>query len=91
MCIFSTDDYKTFFASKNATTASGLRLVSRIFSNFRFYQRWRPPPMRRCANKSQAAIGKYDDLRTMVKKMETKVTRFSDLAKTILQGTLKGK
>ena len=45
--------------------------------------------------KIQAAIGKYDELLTLVKKRKLRwfghVSRSSGLAKTILQGTLKGK
>ena len=45
--------------------------------------------------KIQAAIGEYDELRTLVKKRNLRwfghVSRSSGLAKTILQGTVKGK
>ena len=45
--------------------------------------------------KIQAAIGEYDKLLTLVKKRKLRrfgnVSRFSGLAKTILQGTVKGK
>ena len=45
--------------------------------------------------KIQAAIGKYDELLTLVKKRKLRwfgrVSRSSGLAKTILQGTVKGK
>ena len=45
--------------------------------------------------KIQAAIGKYDELLTLVKKRKLRwfghVSRFSGLAKTILQGTVEGK
>ena len=45
--------------------------------------------------KSQAAIGKYDELLTMVKKRKLRwfghVYRSSGLAKTIMQGTVQGK
>ena len=45
--------------------------------------------------KIQAAIGEYDELETMVKKWKRRcffhVSMFSSLAKTILQGTVKGK
>ena len=45
--------------------------------------------------KIQAAIGEYDELLTLVKKRKLRwfghVSRFSGLAKTILQGTVKGK
>ena len=45
--------------------------------------------------KIQAAIGEYDELLTLVKKRKLRwfghVSRSSDLAKTILQGTVKGK
>ena len=45
--------------------------------------------------KIQAAIGEYDELLTLVKKRKLKwfghVSRSSGLAKTILQGTVKGK
>ena len=45
--------------------------------------------------KIQAAIGKYDELLTLVKKRKLRwfgnVSRYSGLAKTILQGTVKGK
>ena len=45
--------------------------------------------------KSQAAIGKYDELLTMVKKRKLRwfghVYRSSALAKTIMQGTVQGK
>ena len=45
--------------------------------------------------KIQAAIGEYDELLTLVKKRKLRwfghVSRSSGLAKTILQGTLKGK
>ena len=40
--------------------------------------------------KIQAAIGEYDELLTLVKKRKL-VSRSSGLAKTILQGTVKGK
>ena len=44
--------------------------------------------------KIQAAIGEYDELLTLVKKWKLRwfghVSRFSGLAKTILQGTVKG-
>ena len=45
--------------------------------------------------KIQAAIGEYDELLTLVKKRKLRwfghVSRSSGLAKTILQGTVKGK
>ena len=45
--------------------------------------------------KIQAAIGKYDELLTLVKKRKLRwfghVSRYSGLAKTILQGTVQGK
>ena len=45
--------------------------------------------------KIQAAIGKYDELLTHVKKRKLRwfghVSRYSGLAKPILQGTVKGK
>ena len=45
--------------------------------------------------KIQAAIGEYDELLTLVKKRKLRwfghVSRYSGLAKTILQGTVKGK
>ena len=45
--------------------------------------------------KTQAAIGEYDELLTLVKKQKLgwfgHVSRSSGLAKTILQGTVKGK
>ena len=45
--------------------------------------------------KIQAAIGEYDELLTLVKKWKLRwfghVSRSSGLAKTILQGTVKGK
>ena len=45
--------------------------------------------------KIHAATGEYDELLTLVKKWKLRwfgyVSRSSDLAKTILQGTLKGK
>ena len=45
--------------------------------------------------KIEAAIGKYDELLTMVKKRKLRwfghVSKYSGLAKTILQGTVKGK
>ena len=45
--------------------------------------------------KIQAAVGKYDELLTLVKKRKLRwfgrVSRSSGLAKTILQGTVKGK
>ena len=45
--------------------------------------------------KSQAAIGEYDELLILVKKRKLRwfghVSRSSGLAKTILQGTMKGK
>ena len=45
--------------------------------------------------KIQVAIGEYDELLTLVKKRKLRwfgyVSRFSGLAKTILQGTVKGK
>ena len=45
--------------------------------------------------KIQAAIGEYDDILTLVKKQKLRwfghVSRSSGLAKTILQGTMKGK
>ena len=45
--------------------------------------------------KIQAAIGQYDELLTLVKKRKLRwfghVSRSSNLAKTILQGTMKGK
>ena len=45
--------------------------------------------------KIQAAIGEYDELMTLVKKRKLRccghVSRSSGLAKTILQGTVKGK
>ena len=45
--------------------------------------------------KTQAAIGKYDELLTLVKKRKLRwfghVSRSSGLAKTILQGTVQGK
>ena len=45
--------------------------------------------------KIRAAIGKYDELLTLVKKRKLRwfghVSRSSGLAKTILQGTVKGK
>ena len=45
--------------------------------------------------KSQAAIGEYDELLTLVKKRKLRwfghISRFSGLAKTIIQGTVKGK
>ena len=45
--------------------------------------------------KIQAAIGEYDELQTVVKKRKLRwfghVSRSSGLAKTILQGTVKGK
>ena len=45
--------------------------------------------------KIQAAIGEYDELLTLVKKRKLRwfghVSRSSSLAKTILQGTVKGK
>ena len=45
--------------------------------------------------KIQTAIGKYDELLTLVKKRKLRwfghVSRSSGLAKTILQGTVKGK
>ena len=51
-------------------------------------------PMRRIA-KIRAAIGEYDELLTLVKKRKLRwfghVSRSSGLAKTILQGTVKGK
>ena len=47
------------------------------------------------AGKIQAAIGEYDELLTLVKKRKLRwfghVSRSSSLAKTILQGTVKGK
>ena len=47
------------------------------------------------SRKIQAAIEKYDELLTVVKKRKLRwfghVSRFSDLAKTILQGTVTGK
>ena len=43
----------------------------------------------------QAAIGEYDELLTLVKERKLRwfghVSRFSGLAKTIIQGTVKGK
>ena len=52
-------------------------------------------PMRRFAKKIQAAIGEYDELLALVKKRKLRwfghVSRSSGLAKTILQGTVKGK
>ena len=43
----------------------------------------------------QAAIGVYDEFLTLVKKRKLRlfghVSRYSSLAKTILQGTVKGK
>ena len=43
----------------------------------------------------QAAIGEYGELLTLVKKQKLRwfgyISRYSGLAKTILQGTLKGK
>ena len=45
--------------------------------------------------KIQAAMGEYDELLTLVKKRKLRwfghVSRFSGLAKTILQGTVKSK
>ena len=45
--------------------------------------------------KTQAAIGEYDELLTLVEKWKLRwfgqVSRFSGLTKTILQGTVKGK
>ena len=45
--------------------------------------------------KIRAAIGEYDELLTLVKKRKLRwfghVSRSSDLAKTVLQGTVKGK
>ena len=45
--------------------------------------------------KIQAAIGEYDELLARVKKRKLRwfahVSRYSSLAKTILQGTVKGK
>ena len=45
--------------------------------------------------KNQAAIGEFDELLTLVKKRKPRwfchVSRFSDLAKIILQCTVKGK
>ena len=45
--------------------------------------------------KIQAAIGEYDEILTLVRKGKLRwfghVSRFSGLAKTILQGTVKGK
>ena len=50
-------------------------------------------PMRRFAEMSQAAIGEYDELLTLVKKRKLRwfghVSRSSGLAKTILQGIVK--
>ena len=51
--------------------------------------------MRRFRRKIQAAIGEYDELLTVVKKRKLRwfghVSRSSGLAKTILQGIVKGK
>ena len=47
------------------------------------------------AKQIQTAIGKYDELLTLVKKRKVRwfghVSRYSGLAKTIIQGTVKGK
>ena len=48
-------------------------------------------PKEEVRRKIQAAIGKYDELLTLVKKRKIHVSRSSDFAKTILQGTVKGK
>ena len=52
-------------------------------------------PMRRFAEEIQADIGEYEELLTLVKKREIRwfghVSRCSDLAKAILQGTVKGR
>ena len=53
-------------------------------------------PMRRFAEKIQAAIGEYDELLTLIKKRKlrwfgTFQGLRSGLAKTILQDTVKGK
>ena len=51
--------------------------------------------MREVRRKIQAAIGEYDELLTLVKKRKLRwfghISRSSGLAKTILQGTVKGK
>ena len=52
-------------------------------------------PIEEVRRKIQAAIGEYDELLTLVKKRKLRwfghVSRSSGLAKTILQGTVKGK
>ena len=52
-------------------------------------------PKKKIRRKIQAAIGEYDDLLTMVKKRKLRwfgpVSRSSGLAKTVLQGIVKGK
>ena len=59
------------------------------------YHKYWSNPESEVSRKIQAAIGEYDELLTLVKKRKLRwfghVSRSSGLAKTILQGTVKGK
>ena len=76
---------------KKRTQAFEMRCYRRLL-NILFKDHFTNEEVRR---KSQAAIGEYDELLTLVKKRKLRwfghVSRSSGLAKTILQDTVKGK
>ena len=82
---------RTRYTAKTRTQAFEMRCYRRLL-NISYKDHVTNEEVRR---KIQAAIGEYDELLTLVKKRKLRwighVSRSSGLAKTILQGTVKGK